>query len=77
MGMFDITSFVAIILPPQSAMLAVGSVTERAVVRSGKVDVASMMNATLSPTTECPTARRAPGSSWRSRGSGDPLSLVV
>ena len=48
MGMFDITSFVAIILPPQSAMLAVGSVTERAVVCDGKVTVASMMNATLS-----------------------------
>ena len=48
MGMFDITSFVAIILPPQSAMLAVGSVTERAVVRNGQVTVASMMNATLS-----------------------------
>lgn len=48
MGMFDITSFVAIILPPQSAMLAVGSVAERAVVRGGKVTVASIMNATLS-----------------------------
>ena len=48
MGMFDITSFVAIILPPQSAMLAVGSVAERAVVRDGKVTVASMMNTTLS-----------------------------
>ncbi len=48
MGMFDITSFVAIILPPQSAMLAVGSVTERAVVRGGKVTVASVMNTTLS-----------------------------
>ena len=48
MGMFDITSFVAIILPPQSAMLAVGSVTERAVVCDGEVTVASMMNATLS-----------------------------
>lgn len=48
MGMFDITSFVAIILPPQSAMLAVGSVAERAVVRDGKVEVASIMNATLS-----------------------------
>ena len=48
MGMFDITSFVAIILPPQSAMLAVGSVAERAVVRDGKVTVASVMNTTLS-----------------------------
>ena len=48
MGMFDITSFVAIILPPQSAMLAVGSVAERAVVRDGEVSVASIMNATLS-----------------------------
>ena len=48
MGMFDITSFIAIILPPQSAMLAVGSVTERPVAKDGQITLAHMMNATLS-----------------------------
>lgn len=48
MGMFDITSFIAIILPPQSAMLAVGSVAERPVARDGQITLAHMMNATLS-----------------------------
>ncbi len=48
MGMFDIASFTAIILPPQSAMLAVGSVAERAVARDGRIEIANMMNATLS-----------------------------
>ena len=48
LGMFDVSSFVAIIHPPQSAVLAAGTVAERAVVRNGQVGVASMMNATLS-----------------------------
>ena len=48
MGMFDITSFIAIILPPQSAMLAVGSVAERPVAKNGQITLADMMNATLS-----------------------------
>ena len=48
LGMFDVSSFVAIIHPPQSAVLAVGTVAERPVVRDGQVAVASMMNATLS-----------------------------
>ena len=48
LGMFDVSSFVAIIHPPQSAVLAAGTVAERPVVRNGQVAVASMMNATLS-----------------------------
>ena len=48
LGMFDVSSFVAIIQPPQSAVLAVGTVAERPVVRNGQVVVASTMNATLS-----------------------------
>lgn len=48
LGMFDVSSFIAIILPPQSAMLAVGSVAERAIVKDGDLAVAKMMNATLS-----------------------------
>lgn len=48
LGMFDVSSFVAIIQPPQSAVLAVGTVAERPAVRNGRVVAASMMNATLS-----------------------------
>ena len=48
MGMFNVTSFVAIIQPPQSAVLAVGTVQERAVVQGGEIVVREMMSATLS-----------------------------
>ena len=48
MGMFGVSSFVAIIQPPQSAILAVGSVAKQAVVRDGGVVAADMMTATLS-----------------------------
>ena len=48
MGMFDVSSFAAIIHPPQAAVLAVGTVAKRPVVRDGQVTVAEMMTATLS-----------------------------
>ena len=48
MGMFDVTSFVAIIQPPQSAVLAVGTVSKRPVVIDDQVTVAQTMIATLS-----------------------------
>ena len=48
MGMFDVTSFVAIIQPPQSAVLAVGTVQDRPVVQGGDIVVRKMMSATLS-----------------------------
>ncbi len=48
MGMFGVSSFVAIIQPPQSAILAVGAVAKQAVVRDGGVVAADMMTATLS-----------------------------
>ena len=48
MGMFDVTSFVAIIQPPQSAVLAVGTVQDRPVVQGGEIVVREMMSATLS-----------------------------
>ncbi len=48
MGMFDVTSFVAIIQPPQSAVLAVGTVKKQAVVQGDGVVVREMMSATLS-----------------------------
>ena len=46
--MFDVTSFIAIIQPPQSAVLAVGTVSKRPVVRDDEVVVREVMNATLS-----------------------------
>lgn len=48
MGMYDVSSFVAIIQPPQSAMLAVGTVAKRPVVRGDQIAVADTMTATLS-----------------------------
>ena len=47
LGMLDVSSFAAIINPPESAILAVGNVTERAVVVDGQIVPRSMMNATL------------------------------
>ena len=48
LGMYGITSFSAVINPPQGAILAVGVGEDRAVVRNGNLDVATMMTATLS-----------------------------
>ena len=49
MGMMGVTSFVAIIQPPQSAVLAVGAVQKRAVVTDDdRIVVRQMMTATLS-----------------------------
>ena len=48
LGMFDVSSFVAIIHPPQTAVLAVGTVAKKPVVRDDEIAVAQMMTATLS-----------------------------
>ena len=48
LGMFDVTSFVAIIQPPQSAILAVGTVSKKAMVVDDEVVVRQVMTATLS-----------------------------
>ncbi len=48
LGMYGIKDFTAVINPPQSTILAVGTGEERAVVRGGKIEVAHMMSATLS-----------------------------
>ena len=48
MGMFGVTSFVAIIHPPNTAVLAVGRVEQSPVVRDGQVTVAETMATTLS-----------------------------
>lgn len=48
LGMYGIDSFVAIINPPQAAILAVGAVEPKAVVRDGQIVVRQMMSVTLS-----------------------------
>jgi len=48
LGMFGIDWFIAVINPPQAAIVAVGAVSERPVVRDGQVSVRRMMSATLS-----------------------------
>jgi pyruvate dehydrogenase E2 component (dihydrolipoamide acetyltransferase) len=48
LGMFGIKDFTAVINPPQSTILAVGTGEERAVVRNGQLAVATVMSVTLS-----------------------------
>jgi pyruvate dehydrogenase E2 component (dihydrolipoamide acetyltransferase) len=43
LGMYGITNFAAVINPPQAAILAVGSIIERPVVRDGEVTTAHLM----------------------------------
>ncbi|HWM60906.1 MAG TPA: pyruvate dehydrogenase complex dihydrolipoamide acetyltransferase [Rhizomicrobium sp.] len=48
LGMFGIKSFTSIINPPQSCIIAVGAGEERAIVKDGKIEVATMMTVTMS-----------------------------
>jgi len=48
LGMYGIKDFAAVINPPQASILAVGTGEERAVVRNGKVEAATVMTVTLS-----------------------------
>ena len=48
LGMYDVDSFTAIIYPPNAAVLAIGSVKEKPVVKSGQITIARMMKGTLS-----------------------------
>ena len=48
LGMYGIKDFTAVINPPQSSILAVGTSEDRAVVRNGQIVAASMMSVTLS-----------------------------
>jgi pyruvate dehydrogenase E2 component (dihydrolipoamide acetyltransferase) len=48
LGMYGIKDFTALINPPQSTILAVGTGEERAVVRNGKIEAATIMSVTLS-----------------------------
>jgi pyruvate dehydrogenase E2 component (dihydrolipoamide acetyltransferase) len=48
LGMFGIKNFTAVINPPQSCILAVGAGEERAIIKDGKVEVATLMTVTMS-----------------------------
>lgn len=48
LGMYGIDEFIAVINPPQAAILAVGAVQEKAVVRAGQIVARKMMSITLS-----------------------------
>jgi len=48
LGMFDVDEFIAVINPPQAAILAVGSVSESPVVKDGKVVAGHVMKLTIS-----------------------------
>jgi len=48
LGMYDVDNFVAIINPPQAAILAVGTVKPQPVVRENQIAIAQVMKATLS-----------------------------
>ncbi len=48
LGMYDVDSFTAIIYPPNAAVLAIGSVKEKPVVKNHEIVIARMMKATLS-----------------------------
>ncbi|MDB5486153.1 MAG: pdhC [Tardiphaga sp.] len=48
LGMFGIKDFTAVINPPHATILAVGAGEERAIVKNGKIEIATMMSVTLS-----------------------------
>src|SRR5919197_543608 len=47
LGMFGVEQFVAVLNPPQAAILAVGAAAERAVVRDGAIEARPMLTMTL------------------------------
>lgn len=48
LGMFDVDEFTAIINPPDSCILAVGSIAEKPIVKKGNIVVGNIMKVTLS-----------------------------
>jgi pyruvate dehydrogenase E2 component (dihydrolipoamide acetyltransferase) len=48
LGMFGIDEFTAVINPPEAAILAVGAMTEKPVVKDGDIEIHKMMRVTMS-----------------------------
>ena len=64
LGMYGIRRFVAVINPPQAAILAVGELSPRPVVRDGEVVVRSASWSSRSPATTGSSTAPTPPSSW-------------
>ncbi len=47
LGMFGVEQFIAVLNPPQAAILAVGSTEEKPVVRAGQIEVRPLMSMTI------------------------------
>ena len=48
LGMFGITEFKAIINPPQSSIIAIGSIVEKPIVNNGNIEIGHTMKSTIS-----------------------------
>lgn len=48
LGMYGIKNFKAIVNPPQSCILAIGASSDRAIVRNGQIEIANIMDVSLS-----------------------------
>ncbi len=78
MGMYGVTTFAAIINPPQAAILAVAAGLQRAVVHDGKIEAATVMTVTLA--VDHRVLDGAQGAQWLAefkRVAEDPLSLML
>ena len=78
LGMFGIDSFAAVINPPQAAILAVGAIKDRAVVRDGEIRPGHLMQVTLA--CDHRILYGATGAAFLARIRGfleEPLSLAL
>ena len=78
LGMFGIDSFAAVINPPQAAILAVGAIAERPVVRDGQTTTAHLMRVNLA--CDHRILYGAPAAEFLARVRGlleEPLSLAL
>ena len=48
LGMFDVENFIAVLIPPQAASIAVGSIRDVPVVKEGRIEAGRRMKVTLS-----------------------------
>jgi hypothetical protein len=74
LGMYGIKDFTAVINPPQSTILAVGTSEERAVVRNGKIEPPHQSSVPAPAAMSPRSARRSSAS--RPRSSRNPISAA-
>jgi pyruvate dehydrogenase E2 component (dihydrolipoamide acetyltransferase) len=78
LGMYGVTNFSAVINAPQAAILAVGAITEKPVVRDGQITTAHMLGVTLA--CDHRILYGAPAAEFLARIRGlleEPLSLAL